>query len=78
MLLSDVSEEFPKNTSSSFTVRLPEPLLLDEGKWVVRLLSLAMPGAGLRLDELTTASADCLVEATYLLGDRFVIIRNSK
>ena len=33
------------------------------------LLSLAIPYAGLRLDELMAASADRLVETTYLMGD---------
>ena len=63
VLLRDASEEYPKNTSSIFTVRLPEALQLGDGEWEVCLLSLAMPDAGLRLDELTAASADRLVEA---------------
>ena len=51
MLLSDMSQEFPNNTSTPFKVRLSEPLRLDDGEWEVGLLSLAMPDAGLWLDE---------------------------
>ena len=66
VLLSDVSEEFPKNTSSSFTVRLPEPLQLDEGEGEVGLLSLAMLDARLRLDDLTD---------TFSVSDGVVLMR---
>ena len=35
VLLSDVSPEFPNNTSSSFKVCLPHPVKFDgDGKWV--------------------------------------------
>ena len=61
VLLCDVSEEVPNNTSSDFTVRLSEPLRLEERQWQVGLLSLSLRGAGLRLDELNSSETNHLV-----------------
>ena len=70
VLLSDASKEFPTDSSSRFTVRLSEPLQFkEEGVWEVGLLSLSMPGAGLRLDEFTSSESDDLVWVSYLVDD---------
>ena len=68
VLLSDASKEFPTSTSSCFTVRLSEPLQLEEeGIWEVGLLSLSMSDAGLRLDKLTATDTSHLVWVSFLV-----------
>ena len=52
MLLSDVSNEFPHNTSSAFKERLLKPLHLKDREWVMGLLSFSMPDAGLWPNDL--------------------------
>ena len=42
VLLSDVSLEFPKNTSSAFKVCLPHPVQFD-GNWEVGVVSVSVP-----------------------------------
>ena len=70
VLLSNASKEFPNNNSSRFTVRLSEPLQLEEeGVWEVGLSSLSMPDAGLHLDELTSSETDLLVWVSYLTDE---------
>ena len=61
-----MSEEFPKNISSDFTVRLLEPLQLEERAWEAVLLSLSIPDTRLQLDEFTMFHADHLVWVNYL------------
>ena len=45
-LISDPTDEFPKNTNNSFKVRLPEPLSLQGEGWHASLLSLTVPDQG--------------------------------
>ena len=45
-LISDPTDEFPKNTNNSFKVRLPEPLSLPGEGWYASLLSLTVPDEG--------------------------------
>ena len=64
VLLSDVSPEFPNNTSSSFKVRLPHPVKFD-GDWEVGLTSVSMPDQGLDLKELLDPDKDSLLSNPY-------------
>ena len=45
-LISDPTDEFPKNTNNSFKVRLPEPLSLPGEGWYASLMSLTVPDQG--------------------------------
>ena len=45
-LISDPTDEFPKNTNNSFEVRLPEPLSLPGEGWYASLMSLTVPDEG--------------------------------
>ena len=45
-LISDPTDEFPKNTNNSFKVRLPEPLSLPGEGWYASLMSLTVPDEG--------------------------------
>ena len=45
-LISDPTDEFPKNTNNSFKVRLPEPLSLQGEGWYASLKSLTVPDKG--------------------------------
>ena len=45
-LISDPTDEFPKNTNNSFKVRLPEPLSLQGEGWYASLMSLTVPDEG--------------------------------
>ena len=45
-LISDPTDEFPKNTNNSFKVRLPEPLSLQGEGWYASLMSLTVPDQG--------------------------------
>ena len=45
-LISDPTDEFPKNTNNSFKVRLPEPLSLQGEGWHASLMSLTVPDQG--------------------------------
>ena len=45
-LISDPTDEFPKNTNNSFKVRLPEPLSLQGEGWHASLMSLTVPDEG--------------------------------
>ena len=45
-LISDPTDEFPKNTNNSFKVRLPEPLSLQGEGWYATLMSLTVPDEG--------------------------------
>ena len=45
-LISDPTDEFPKNTNNSFKVRLPEPLSLQGEGWYASLMSLTVPDKG--------------------------------
>ena len=45
-LISDPTDEFPKNTNNSFKVRLPEPLSLPGEGWHASLMSLTVPDQG--------------------------------
>ena len=55
VLVSDPTEEFPTNTTSSFKVRLPVPLELKGEGWKVGLATISTPDAALDLARLTTA-----------------------
>ena len=55
VLVSDPTTEFPKNTTSSFKVRLPVPLELKGEGWKVGLASISTPDAALDLARLSTA-----------------------
>ena len=58
VLLSDVSPEFPNNTSSSFKVRLPHLVKFDGD-------SVSMPDQGLDLKELFDPHKDSLLSNRY-------------
>ena len=45
-LISDPTDEFPKNTNNSFKVRLPERLNLPGAGWHASLMSLTVPDQG--------------------------------
>ena len=45
-LISDPTDEFPKNANISFKVRLPERLTLPGDRWHATLLSMSVPGQG--------------------------------
>ena len=45
-LISDPTDEFPKNANNSFKVRLPERLSLPEEGWHASLMSLTVPDQG--------------------------------
>ena len=46
MLISDPTDEFPKNANNSFKVRLPERLTLPGDRWHATLLSMSVPDQG--------------------------------
>ena len=52
VLVSDPTTEFPKNSTSSFKVRLPVPLELKGEGWKVGLAAISTPDAGLDLSRL--------------------------
>ena len=45
-LISDPTNEFPKNANNSFQVRLPERLTLPGDRWHATLLSMSVPNQG--------------------------------
>ena len=45
-LISDPTDEFPKNTNNSFKVRLPERLILPGSGWHAALMTLTVPDLG--------------------------------
>ena len=45
-LISDPTDEFPKNANNSFKVRLPERLTLPGEGWHASLMSLTVPDQG--------------------------------
>ena len=45
-LISDATDEFPKNANNSFKVRLPERLILPGEGWHASLMSLTVPDRG--------------------------------
>ena len=45
-LISDLTDEFPKNANNSFKVRLPERLTLPGEGWHATLLSMSVPDQG--------------------------------
>ena len=45
-LISDPTDEFPKNANNSFKIRLPERLTLPGDQWQVSLLSISVPDEG--------------------------------
>ena len=45
-LISDPTDEFPKNANNSFKVRLPERLSLPGEGWHASLMSLTVPDQG--------------------------------
>ena len=45
-LISDPTDEFPKNANNSFKVRLPERLILPGEGWHASLMSLTVPDQG--------------------------------
>ena len=45
-LISDPTDEFPKNANNSFKVRLPERLTLPGEGWHATLMSLTVPDQG--------------------------------
>ena len=45
-LISDQTEEFPKNANNSFKVRLPERLSLQGDQWYATLMFLTVPDQG--------------------------------
>ena len=53
VLVSDPTEEFRNNTTSSFKVRLPVPLELKGEGWKVGLAAISTPDAGLDLSRLS-------------------------
>lgn len=55
VLVSDVTDEFPNNNTSSFKVRLPMPLELKGEGWKVGLAAISTPDAALDLARLTNA-----------------------
>ena len=61
VLVSDPTAEFPKNTTSSFKVRLPVPLELKGEGWKVGLAAISTPDAALDLARLTNAVNPCVL-----------------
>ena len=55
VLVSDPTTEFPKNSTSSFKVRLPVPLELKGEGWKVGLAAISTPNAALDLARLVNA-----------------------
>ena len=47
-LISDPTNEFPKNANNSFKVGLPERLTLPGDQWHALLSSMSVPGEGKR------------------------------
>ena len=45
-LISDATNEFPKNANNSFKVRLPERISLPGDQWYASLMSLTVPDQG--------------------------------
>ena len=67
VIISDVSNEFPKNTSSSFKVRVPRVLRYD-GEWEVALTSISMPDQGLDVNQMSDkriTPSDIIVKHSY-------------
>ena len=44
-LISDTTDEFPRNTNSRFKVRIPNGLRLEGKGWQIALLSLTLPNS---------------------------------
>ena len=55
VLVSDATKEFPKDTTSSFKVRLPVPLELKGEGWKAGLAAISTPDAALDFVRLTNA-----------------------
>ena len=75
-LISDPTDEFPKNANNSFKVRLPERLTLPGEDWHASLMSLTVPdqeqsNAVIATDPHTTVVTFSVTYLTrkYILGE---------
>ena len=70
VLVSNLTKEFPNNTTSSFKVRLPVSLELKGEGWKVGLAGISIPDAGLDLARLgDTLKNYVLMAYSNLVGD---------
>ena len=67
-LISDPTNEFPKNANHSFKVRLPERLTLQGDRWHTSLMSMSVPDQGQSNGVIATDPQMKVVESsvTYL------------
>ena len=63
-LISDPTDEFPKNTNNSFKVRLPERLSLHGDQWFASLMSLTVPDQGQRNGVIATDPHTIVIQFT--------------
>ena len=61
-LISDPTDEFPKNASNSFKIRLPERLSLPSEGWHATLLSLTVPDQGQRNSVIATDAHTIVIQ----------------
>ena len=64
-LISDPTDEFPKNTNSSFKMRIPNGLRLEGKGWQVALLSLSLPNSDSDITPFAKGGDNMIVEAGY-------------
>lgn len=57
--------EFPKNRANWFKVRLPQPLRLHGGNWLVGLSSISLPDTGVNIFHLVSAGHDIIGTSCY-------------
>ena len=65
-LISDPTDEFPKNASNSFKVRLPERLSLAGDHWYATLMSLTVPDQGQSNGVIATDPHTIVIIMTFL------------
>ena len=66
MLISDPTNEFPKNANNSFKVRLPERLTLPGEGWHATLMSLTVPDQGQSKAVIATDPHTKVVKSTQV------------
>ena len=84
-LISDPTDEFPKNANKSFKVRLPERLTLPDEGWHASLMSLTVPDQGKSSAVIATDAHTQVVKFSvtyvirkYILGEYRRVSFNTK
>ena len=64
-LISDPTDEFPRNTNTSFKVRIPDGLRLDGQGWQIALLSLTLPNSDTKTMPFASGTNNMVVRTNW-------------